>query len=222
MATHMAHYLELESHAVVSWHRGMGVSPEDTLKTCNPILILISDDAIARFVNEHPFLYNHRSVHFSGSISMAEIPGLHPLMTFGPELYERGTYRTVPFIEEAGSVGFSDVFPYLRNPSFRLDSSLKPLYHALCVMTGNFTTILWSKAIDTFTSTLGLSESVLHPYLRQTCLNIEANGASALTGPLARQDWETVSSNLNALRDDPFKKIYSAFAEVFGFTGDRL
>ncbi len=220
MATHVAHYLELESIPTLTWHRDMRQSPEEILKCCDPILILISDDAIEPFVEAHSFLYRHRSVHFSGSKVIAGVPSLHPLMTFGPELYHLEIYRAVPFIVETDGSCFKDVFPSLKNPSYHLDKKLKPLYHALCVMTGNFTVLLWTSALETFEGTLGLPGSVLLPYLEQTCGNIKTQGAKALTGPLSRRDWKTVAENIRALHGDPFEGVYRAFAEACGFKGD--
>ena len=222
VATHLAHYLELESIPASIWHRGMRQSPEEILEGCDPILILISDDAIEPFVDAHPFLYGRRSVHFSGSKVVADIPSLHPLMTFGEELYELEIYRAVPFIEEKGGLCFKEVFPSLKNPSYRLDKELKPLYHALCVMAGNFTVLLWTRAFEAFEDTLGLPRSVLLPYLEQTCGNVKTQGAQALTGPLSRRDWKTVAENIRALQGDPFESVYRAFAKACGFRGDTI
>ena len=222
MAAHWTHYLKLESIPTLTWHRGFLQSPEEILKSCDPILILINDDAIEPFAEAHPFLSKHRSVHFSGAKVIAGISSLHPLMTFGPELYQLEIYRAVPFIAETEGSCFTDVFPSLKNPSYRLDSKLKPLYHALCVMTGNFTNLLWTGAFETFERTFGLPRSVLLPYLEQTCGNIKTLGAQALTGPLTRHDWKTVAENIRALHGNPFEGVYRAFAEVCGFKGETV
>ncbi len=222
MATHMAHYLTLESIPAVCWHRDMPRSPEMTLTGCDPILILISDDAIEGFNASHPFLTEHQSVHFSGSKVIAGLPSLHPLMTFGPDLYVLETYRAVPFIEEMDGLRLKDILPSLENPTYRMDKKLKPLYHSMCVMAGNFTTVLWAKAIEVFESTLGLPGAVLLPYLEQTCCNIQKHGVQALTGPLARRDSKTVVENVRALHGDPFESVYRAFAEIYGLKGDEV
>ncbi|MBT3275498.1 MAG: DUF2520 domain-containing protein [Spirochaetales bacterium] len=219
MATHMAHYLKLESIPIISWHRDTAGSPERVLGDCDPILLLIKDDAISSFVDMHPSLLNHQLVHFSGSKVIPGIPSLHPLMTFGPDLYDLDTYRTVPFIEVKDGLRFGKVFPSLLNPSYCIDQNLKPLYHALCVMAGNFTTLLWANAIDTFERTLGLPGAILFPYLKQACENASTLGIQALTGPLVRQDWETVRENIQALQGDPFENVYRVFAEIYGYIG---
>ncbi|MBT3271619.1 MAG: DUF2520 domain-containing protein [Spirochaetales bacterium] len=219
MATHMIHYLMLESIPVVSWNRDDPQSPQDKLVSCGPVLVLINDDAIQQFVKAYPVLLDHQLIHFSGSKVLSGIAGLHPLMTFGPELYDIETYQAMPFIEEMDGLLFKEVFPSLSNPSFRIDKELKPLYHALCVMAGNFTIMLWTKVFDTFADTLGLPRSVLLPYLEQTCMNVGTQGSEALTGPLARGDWRTVAENIKTLDGDPFQAVYRSFAKAYGYKG---
>ncbi len=83
-------------------------------------------------------------------------------------------------------------------------------------MAGNFPTLLWARVISEFEIRLGLPREVLRPYLRQTLENTLGSGVTALTGPLARGDRETVKRNLAALGDGPFADIYRAFARSQG------
>jgi len=214
VAAHVARYLSLEDLHFLTWHRGMEISPEESLASAEVILLLISDDSIEEFARAHPALGKGSMVHFSGSLVVDGFPSLHPLTTFGPELYDLETYRTIPFIEEEGGVGFQELFPTLPNPSWKLDPDLKPLYHALCVLSGNFSTLLWSKAIEGFEEQLGLPREVLKPYLEQTGLNTLENGRRALTGSLARGDRGTVERDLSALEGDPYAEVYRAFANL--------
>lgn len=215
VAAHMTRYLELEAQPCVGWHRGMPGPPERVLDGCDVVLLAISDDELASFIDVHRWLGQRTAVHFSGSLTLAGASGLHPLMTFGPELYDLETYRSIPFIEERGGVRFADAFPGLGNPSWPLDPELKPLYHALCVLGGNFTTLLWSKVLEDFKARLGLPPEALLPYLERTCRNAARSGEAALTGPLARRDLGTVGRDLEALGEDPYAGVYRAFAAIF-------
>jgi len=215
VATHMARYLELEKLPFVTWHRGMPSPPEAALTSADTILLAVNDRAILPFVEDHPELRHRPIVHFSGSMVVDGAHGLHPLMTFGPDLYDLETYRSIPFIEEKGGVSFRELFPGLSNPSWPLDPNDKALYHALCVMAGNFTTLLWSKALEGFEGRLGLPREALLPFMAQTCSNTSTTGRMALTGPMARGDIETVTRDLRALEDDPYARVYRAFAEIF-------
>lgn len=210
LARHMSRYLSLEGCEVVSWHRGLTVDVETTLAGAEVLLLAISDDAIEPFDAEHPALRDRPLVHFSGSLVLDGITGLHPLMSFGPELYELDAYRSIPFITERGGVAFDRVFPTLRNPCHAIDPADKPLYHALCVLSGNVTTVLWAKAMDDFESRLGLPRAALKPFLQRTAGNTIALGAGALTGSLARGDVGTIERDLAALDGDAFAGVYRA------------
>jgi predicted short-subunit dehydrogenase-like oxidoreductase (DUF2520 family) len=216
LAAHLARYLELEGLGHVDWHRGLVCGAHESLGDADVILLAISDDAVAGFPTAHPELRDRPMVHFSGSLAAAGIHGCHPLTTFGPDLYDLETYREIPFVVDRGDVGFSDLFPGLRNPSWTIDPALKPLYHALCVLAGNFTTILWAKAMEDFESRLGLPREILRPYLRQTVDNCLDRGRGALTGPLARRESGTIERDLDGLRNDPFSEVYLAVARAVG------
>jgi predicted short-subunit dehydrogenase-like oxidoreductase (DUF2520 family) len=215
VATHMARYLEFEALPFVNWHREMLSPPEAALASADTILLAISDGAIRPFLADHPELRHRPVVHFSGSLVIDGAHGLHPLMTFGPDLYDLETYRSIPFIEEKSGASFRELFPRLDNPSWPLEPDDKALYHALCVLAGNFTTLLWAKAFEDFERRLGLPPEALLPFMAQTCRNTSTTGRMALTGPLARGDMETVKRDLQALEGDPYARVYRAFAEIF-------
>jgi len=211
----MARYLELEGQQVMRWHRGSPRPPADTLCDTDIILLAISDDALEDFITYNLALRSRPLVHFSGSLTIDGAYGLHPLMTFGPETYDLETYRSIPFVEERGGLGFKDLFPHLRNPSWAINPEHKPLYHALCVLAGNFTTLTWLKAMDDFEAKLGLPREVLRPYLEQTASNTFAHGHAALTGTLARGEAGTIDRDLEGLDGDDFREVYLAFAHTF-------
>jgi predicted short-subunit dehydrogenase-like oxidoreductase (DUF2520 family) len=215
LATHLARYFQLEKLPYRQWHRTHPEPLDRSVDGCDVLLLAVSDDAIEPFMGANPEVTNRPVVHFSGSLVVDGADGLHPLMTFGPELYDHDTYRAIPFVSERGGLSFGDVFPTLGNPSWVLNADLKPLYHALCVLAGNFTTMLWSKAFADFEKRLGLPREVLLPYLERTAANTVAAGESALTGSLARGDQQTIDRDLSALEGDPYREVYQAFARAF-------
>ena len=217
VARHLCHWFALEGIAWVQWHRGSPDTLEYTLEECRTILLAISDDSIEALADAHPQLADRNTLHLSGSRTIPGIPGFHPLISFGPDLYGLDVYRSIPFITEAGGPTFPEVFPGLPNPHRELDAEKKALYHALCVMSGNFSTILWNRAFQGFEENLGLPREILLPYLKQIAVNLETNPDQALTGPLARGDVGTMKANLNALGNDPLSNIYKAFTTLFNF-----
>ena len=216
VARHFCRYLSLAGIPFKQWSRKRNkqVSVTDFLTGCRAVLLLIRDDAIADFINSNPELLQMNPVHFSGSIYCKEVPSIHPLMTFGTDLYCLEKYRKIPFISEKGRIGFKDLFPELSNPAFAIDSEKKALYHSLCVLAGNFTVMLWQKAFADFHNRLGLDGKILFPYLEQIFANIKNNPFAALTGPLARDDKKTITMNLNALSSDSYQDVYLAFLKT--------
>lgn len=216
VARHFRHYFTLLGRSVCTWsRRDPAASPPEALATCRTVLLLIRDGAIVPFVDAWPALREKRLVHFSGSLVTPSVDGAHPLMTFGPALYDLDTYREIPFILDDDRTPFGDLLPGLPNPSFTIPASDRPYYHALCVMAGNFSTVLWLKLFDELHSRFGIPPSAAHPYLARTSANVAAEGAAALTGPLEREDQTTVTANLQALEGDPFRAVYAAFARVY-------
>ena len=216
VARHFCHYLDLLGLPWRRWsRREPGPPPHDALAPCSTVLLLISDGAIVPFVEAWPGLRGRRLIHFSGSLVTASVHAAHPLMTFGPDLYDLATYRAVPFILDAGGPPLSDLLPGLPNPSFALAAAERPYYHALCVMAGNFTTLLWQKLFDGFEGRLGLPASAAHPFLARVAANLAADAGRALTGPLARGDAAAIAANLAALDGDPFHAVYAAFVRAY-------
>ena len=215
MATHFCHYLRLSGVEYISWSRkhDAGCSPFAKLKDCHVVALLIGDGAIPEFLEQHPQLRNLRLVHFSGSLVLAGVPSYHPLMSFTHELYSLDEYQKIPFIYEQGQPSFAEVFAGLSNESFALDSAKKPLYHALCVLSGNFTVLLWQKAFREFASEFGFDAKILQPYMKRVFQNLADDWQNALSGPLARGDKKTIDKNLNALRGDAFQDVYRAFVQ---------
>ena len=186
----------------------------ETLKNVNCVWLLILDREIQSFVHNHSELRNYQLVHCSGSLVLEEAPSIHPLMTFSSELYSPDFYSKILFVSETGRLGLKDLCPQLDNSSLAINSKLKPLYHALCVASSNFTVLLWQQAQREFEK-MGVSWKDLQPYLEQTTHNLIAAPTNALTGPLARGDYQTVSKNLDALADSPLKPVYETFLKLF-------
>ncbi len=216
IATHFAHYLDLEGLSYTIWSRKKEKSTAvSKLRDSTIILLLISDDSIVSFIKENPQLTSKTLLHFSGSLTTKEAIGFHPLMTFSKELYSLERYRKIPFVCEENDLSFKDVFPTLKNPYYQINTESKPLYHALCVLSGNFTTMLWQKTMNDFENTLNLPKEILNPYLDQVCLNIKSDVENALTGPIKRRDKATIKKNIGALQSRLWKKIYRLFRDVY-------
>ncbi len=214
VSRHLERYFRLLGLRTHSWSRkGDPSSLAKLAQASSHALCLISDPAIEPFLHDHEALFSSKTVvHASGSLVTPRARGAHPLMTFtSAEPYDLGTYKAIPFVIEKGGPALTDLLPGLPNPSFELDPALKPLYHAYCVMSGNFTTLLWQKVIVEFESRLGLPRDALFPYLAQVAGNLRRDAEHALTGPIARNDDETMRRHLRELDSDPYALVYRAF-----------
>jgi predicted short-subunit dehydrogenase-like oxidoreductase (DUF2520 family) len=218
VARHTAHYLDLSGLPYTTWsrreERATSTPVGASLASCDVVLVLISDAAIEPFIEDHSDLRDKTLVHFSGSLVTPLARGMHPLSSFAADLYDLGTYQAIPFVCDEGAPGFGDVFPELSNPHYTIAGELKPLYHCMAVLAGNFTTVLWNKLFDTFEERLQLPKEVATPYLRQIASNLEHAPTTAQTGPLARNDRQTIHANLEALGTDPYRDVYAAFVRA--------
>lgn len=219
LSSHFQNYFAQLHIPVQVWWRELGESElERRISRATHVLCLISDSAIEPFLGEHQSLLKDKVViHASGSVTTEWAVGAHPLMTFGAgNFYPLATYRSIPFVVEEGGRRWPELFPSLPNPHFLIAKDQKLLYHALCVMAGNFTTLLWQKAFRDFKERLDLPVEILFPYLQQITTNLMESPESALTGPLARGDRVLVERHLEEFEHDPFAEVYRAFAATRG------
>lgn len=216
LARHLGCYFDFLKIPYLSWSRR---KPQPGIEKADVVLLAIRDDALAEFPNtferEQGFDLRAKGrplVNFSGALTVPGQLGFHPLMTFGAELYSEAEYRAIPFLGESGATGFRDIFPALPNPHFALPQEQKARYHAHCVMSGNFTTLLWRRFFAFLETELGVPGMAGLPYLRRIAANLASDPAAALTGPLARGDVATLRRDLEGLKDDvDARRIFESF-----------
>ncbi len=225
LAKHLCHYFELEKIAFDKWAREKQNKTKIDPKILNAevVLLAISDSALGDFIKEHQELLKGKvCLHFSGALQLLGAWGMHPLMTFSNDLYSLETYRAIHFVIERGAPPLTETLPQLSNRYSFLDPEKRAKYHAICVMSGNFSVLLWEYAINNFEREFGLSGEDLIPYLQQTAENLQQFAKtktnlrkSVLTGPLVRGDFQTIEKHLVALNDDPMKLVYEAFVKTY-------
>lgn len=219
---HFCNYLRLLNLSFIQWSRknNTPLQLKKFSKECTHVLLLINDDAIEDFVLNNSFLQNKCCVHCSGSLALNNIYSAHPLMTFGKQPYDLTTYLHMPFILEENSPEFENLLPGLSNKSYKIPGHLKSFYHALCVISGNFTCLLWQKFFSELETTFNLPREIGYPYLKQVVKNLQQQSPNTLTGPLVRGDWQTIKANLDALHNDSYREVYQAFVNVFQNEGE--
>lgn len=187
------------------------------LSDVSALLILVSDEAIEHVIREIEPQSNQIVIHFSGALVTPLAQGWHPLMTFSGEPYDRKTYESIGFVGELGRPSFKSVFPELVNPSIQIPAHDKPLYHALCVSSGNFTNILWNTFFRELQERWQIPKSFGITYLDKITEILKQNSQkqSGLTGPIARGDVATLEKNIDALSGHELQEIYLAFVRTF-------
>lgn len=217
LAKHLQHWhrlLELP-YSVTNWSRNESLATLKThLQTHRLVWLAVSDSSLAGFYNEHLSGSGARVVHFSGAFHDDRMVSAHPLMSFAHDLYELQDYQKIYF-SLTGANSLSEILPGFQNTSGILTSEQKPLYHALCVLTGNMPQMLWSKTLENFRQ-LNIPDSAVDTYIQRTTANFVELKEKALTGPIARGDTGTIEKNIQALAPFNFlKKLYIQFAEEF-------
>jgi 2-dehydropantoate 2-reductase len=218
VARHFARYLTLLNLPFRQWSRAQAGSPQAALQDCQVILVLVSDPAVESLARLFP---DQPRFHFSGSLVTAEADGAHPLMTFGPELYQLAEYQKIPFVVE-NPESFRRAFPTLPNPCFPIRLEDKARYHALCAMAGNFTLFLWAKLFQEFPEKFGIPSEAALPYLERVSRNLAADPTHAerfFTGPIARGDTKAIERHLDSLEGDPYQSVYEAFVTATSTIG---
>jgi predicted short-subunit dehydrogenase-like oxidoreductase (DUF2520 family) len=219
LARHFSRYFEQLGLSYVAWSRraeaeGRSRTLAELVHPRTRALLAISDSAIMPFVTSRPELAQATRVHFSGRLVTPVAHGAHPLFSFAGTLYERGLYERIPFILDEGAPSLSELIPGIPNAEFRIEPGHRARYHALCVLAGNFTTLLWRKLFFELDWELGLPREQALPYLESIVRGLSGGGAP-LSGPLARGDRATVDANLKALAGDPFEQVYRAFVAAY-------
>ncbi len=206
---------------------GEGQPYTDNLKaagTSSIIIITVPDDKIKKSAEELasgiPDWEDTLVWHCSGLLPSrildplkakgALTASVHPVQSFAkkntpPDVF-KGVYFSLegnPEAQQASKV----IIKKLGGHSFIIKEKDKPLYHAACSIASNFLLVLLESASSLLQKSGNTPEKalkILFPLVQGTLQNVKNfNTRSALTGPFARGDIKTISSQLEALRKHP-------------------
>ena len=212
LARHLSFYFDRLELPYEFWNRG---ESKDTLKKKMKqfanVLLAIRDDAIVSFYEEHASDRNI-FIHFSGQVNHPEILGFHPIMTFTDRLYKADVYPEIHFVGVHSPALFQVHFPNFKNPYHQIQPEQKALYHALCVLCGNGTTLLWELASLEFQK-LGLNAQALLPYLKQVSEQIGQQSPGRFTGPWYRGDEKTNDAHSAALQGHKLQDLFTTLKQ---------
>ncbi len=229
LARHLSHYFTLEGISFSKWIHARQCNHElaeiirASEKPVTHIWVLISDDAIPEIVEWINALgVQAQILHASGAKVIKGARSVHPLMTFGTELYSLDSYQRIPFVVEPlyDGVSIEEILGGLKNAAVFLPPEKRTLYHSLVSASGNFPALLWVDVFERFEKDLSLPREILAPFLFQTLTNVIRSGERAVTGPLVRGDFSTIRAHEAALAGTPLGELYAAFLKYFKGASD--
>lgn len=221
LARHLQHWNSLleKPNSILTWDRSQ--SPEQLkseLNKCNIVWLAISDSAIVEFYENFLLNSGKTVVHFSGALNDKRILSAHPLMSFPKDLLPNEVYPQIHFVIN-GFDKLQQALPEFNNSFSHVGADNKTLYHALCVLSGNFPQLLWNEVSQTMKQ-LDIPEKALDLYIKQITANYLQYKQNALTGPIVRNDQKTITDNLHALhKNSKLQNIYNTFNNEFNKSG---
>ena len=214
----MAAYFKNLGHSVEMVTRidfeNRGDSLDAKLSSADIVAAAIPDDLINTWrlaLNDR--LTDKTIIHFSGANSFQGISSYHPLFSFPTQVLSNDVIAKIAIIREEGRAPFSDIIPGTQNPELVIPADRKALYHAIAVLSGNFSAFVWNKCATVFEDQLGEDPSqILGPYFESIVERFKEQPQNSITGPVARQDRTSVNRNLESLDDHPeLLALYQSF-----------
>jgi predicted short-subunit dehydrogenase-like oxidoreductase (DUF2520 family) len=177
-----------------------------------------------------PSLKNRVVIHTSGAFSSAELHRLkkrggstasfHPMQTFprSKAVRMKGIWIAVEGDAQA-TAQCTELAKILDANTFPISKEAKVLYHMAGVFASNYFVTLLS-VVEKLAAESGIPPSLIwkiyRPIIAQTLRNVvRSSPASALTGPIARGDTETVMKHVRALS----KKSLSHYGALYSALG---
>ena len=181
------------------------------------VLLCVPDRAIAEVAAAIP--PGPWVAHTSGACRLEALApherrfSLHPLQTFtvdrGPEQLD-GAWAAVSGESAEALAAGAELAETLGLKPFELDDEMRPLYHVAASFVSAFLVTLHDVAAELMEAA-GAPPEALEPLLRRTIEN-----GFQHTGPLVRDDWETVERHAEAIaaRRPQLLPLYRALAET--------
>ncbi|MBP1917861.1 putative short-subunit dehydrogenase-like oxidoreductase (DUF2520 family) [Youngiibacter multivorans] len=214
------------------------------------IFITVPDQALAEVDREAALMLDGYEVkpetfwfHVSGAHSSKILEGIrkagcetgsmHPLQSFGEpygsaERLERSWF-TLEGTDKAVLIAQS-LLDKTNGKHFRIEAENKPLFHAGASVVSNFMVTLLESGISLFEAA-GMDRAdifqAIEPLIESALSNIREKGTiDALTGPIVRGDYDTVSVHLKAIGDKMPSELEfyraAAYKTAMMLDGNRL
>ena len=193
------------------------------------LVFLLTQDTFLKTVSEelaHSGGKNTLFVHCSGSAALEEISAggrklavMWPLQTFSKNKIL--SLKNIPlFIEAEDSLlpEIREIAQTLSEKVFFLNSGERQKMHLAAVISGNFSTVLFSIAEKISKETTGKGLELFIPYLEECLTKANEQGPMiALTGPAKRGDQNTMNKHIQFLKKEgktDEAELYSLMSKI--------
>ncbi len=179
------------------------------------VVIAVPDRAIAEVAAAVEAVSSTVVAHLSGAHG-PDILGRHPRRAAIHPLRSLATPSTDlsgAWFAVAGDPMAADVVADLDGRLIELAEGARPAYHAAATVAANHLVALLG-SVERIAASAGVPLEAFVDLVRGTLDNVELLGpAAALTGPVARGDWETVAAHVAAIPDGE-RRAYAAMADL--------
>lgn len=189
----------------------------DAARGCRFLVIAVGDPdiaAVARSVEPGDAVV----VHLAGSLGVdvlgahRRVGSLHPLVSMPDP--ETGADRLAgAWFAAAGEPAVAEIADAVGGRVFQVADDDRTRYHAVAAIAANHVVALLGQ-VERLAASIGVPRQAFMDLARGALDNAVAVGApEALTGPVARGDWDTVRRHLEALPEHE-RPVYAALAEA--------
>lgn len=208
----------------------------EVLEQSEVVLLTVPDAQIevvalelAGLVRQNSLAVNTKTcLHSSGALGVEVLASLqelgihcgslHPLQSFA---FPRDSFSGIGMAVDGDDIAKEvaiKITEALKAEVIRVPASERKLYHAAACICSNYLvtlTALAQELLSRWTKDEETALKVLLPLLDGTLANLHQtnHAGKVLTGPIARGDWETVASHVNAL-PPKFMEVYVALAKA--------
>ncbi len=240
--------LASSQQAVERLGQGKACASVQQLPVCDVLFLAVPDNKISHICQElltWGFLDNVKIIlHFSGALSSGilkplqiqrqAIASLHPLKSFQTDHLEENSLKNVDCIMEgdySALLWIEASLKILHARVHKIDSRKKTIYHAAASISANYLTTLADISFQFFVEA-GISEEnapQMIAGLMQSCIHnfsSKQRPIGAITGPLIREDYETIRMHCEAIEDslllESYKQLALTTANRAGFSEPSL
>ena len=188
----------------------------DPAQQVDVVLACVPDAAVATVVASWPVHANVVVAHCAGSLGLdvlvphPAVGSVHPLVSLPDPTTGAARLRGAWF-GVAGDDAMRSLVEALGGTAVQVDDPARATYHAAAVVASNHLVALMGQ-VERLAGGVGVPLEAYLELARGSLANVgEVGAAAALTGPVARGDWDTVRRHLASLAPDE-RPAYVALA----------